>query len=107
FIAAASCAHISMYWASVAAIAGEFCPMMLEDTRFASSVRLAATTAGGTVIPNAASKAVAAAFACMPVCSACAAVALSHARYCAAAANIDADDGPIQPALLSSRITDS
>ena len=80
---------------------------MLEATRFASRVRLAATTGGGTVIANAASKAVAAAFACTPVCSAAAAVAFNHATKGAAADDIDADDGPTQPVLSSSLSTES
>ncbi|CAG6936925.1 hypothetical protein PICSAR164_04598 [Mycobacterium avium subsp. paratuberculosis] len=53
-MAAASCAHMSPYWASLAAINPAFCPKMLPATRFASWVRLAATTAGGTVAANAA-----------------------------------------------------
>ncbi|GKU43471.1 hypothetical protein NJB14194_01040 [Mycobacterium montefiorense] len=80
---------------------------MLEATKFSNSVRLAATTGGGTVIAYAASKAVAAALACMPVCSACPAVVFSHVRYGAAAASIDADDGPYQPALINSLSTAS
>jgi hypothetical protein len=55
FIAAASWAHISAYCASVAAIAGVFCPKMLVATKAANNVRLAAITGGATVAVNAAS----------------------------------------------------
>jgi hypothetical protein len=44
-----------MYCASVAAIAGVFCPKKFVATRVASKTRLAAMTGGGTVIANAAS----------------------------------------------------
>jgi hypothetical protein len=54
-MAAASCAHISLYWASVAAIAGAFCPNVFVVISVASRVRLAAITGGGTVNANAAS----------------------------------------------------
>jgi hypothetical protein len=53
-------------------------------------------TGGGTVIANAASKAVAAAWAWLAVSSAWMAVAFIHATYGAAAAAIDADPGPSQ-----------
>lgn len=55
YIAAASCAHISPYSASLAAIAAEFWPKKLVDVSVASWTRLAVTTGGGTVIANAAS----------------------------------------------------
>ena len=61
YIAAASCAHISMYWASVAAIAGLFCPKKFVATNVANNTRLAAITGGGTVSVNAVSNAAAAA----------------------------------------------
>ena len=48
-MAAASWAHISMYWASVAAIAGVFCPKKLVATNVINNTRLAAITGGGTV----------------------------------------------------------
>ena len=51
----ASCAHISAYCASVAAIAGVFCPKKFVATNAASRLRLAAMTGGGTVAANAAS----------------------------------------------------
>ena len=51
----ASCAHISAYWISVAAIAGVFCPKKLVATSVASRLRLAAITGGGTVMANAVS----------------------------------------------------
>ncbi|CFS17869.1 Uncharacterised protein [Mycobacterium tuberculosis] len=54
-MAAASWAHISAYWASVAAIAGVFCPKKLVATSATNSARLATTTGGGTVIANASS----------------------------------------------------
>ena len=60
-MAPASWAHISMYWASVAAMAGVFCPKKLVAISVANNTRLAAITGGGTVIANAASKAAAAA----------------------------------------------
>lgn len=56
YIAAASCAHISPYSASVAAMAAVFCPKKLVATSVASCARLAATAGGGTVIAKAASK---------------------------------------------------
>ena len=56
-----------------------------------SKVRLAAITGGGTVIPNAASYADAAAIAWFAVCSACAAVVFIHAVYGVAAAAIAVD----------------
>src|ERR1700733_13995482 len=55
YIAAASRAHISAYWASVAAIAGVFCPTMLVATNAANDARLAAISGGGTVAANAVS----------------------------------------------------
>src|SRR6202453_3487690 len=55
YIAPASWAHISAYWASVAAIAGVFCPTMLVATNAANNDRLAATIGGATVALNAAS----------------------------------------------------
>src|ERR1700744_1232640 len=93
-MAAASCAHICEYCASVAAIAAVFCPKTLVATSVASCARLAVTTGGGTVAANAASKAVAAASACVAVRSAGAAVSLIPATYGAAAAVIAADAGP-------------
>ena len=41
----ASCAHISPYWTSVAAIAALFCPMMLVATSDANWLRLARSPA--------------------------------------------------------------
>ncbi|KZS69076.1 hypothetical protein LAUMK35_02442 [Mycobacterium pseudokansasii] len=67
-MAAASWAHISAYCASVAAIAGVFCPRMLVATRAASRTRLAATTGGGTVIAKAVSYAAAEAMAWVAAC---------------------------------------
>src|SRR5271169_321572 len=55
YIAAASWAHISAYCASVAAIAGVFCPTMLVATNAANNDRLTAMIGGGTVALNAAS----------------------------------------------------
>src|SRR6185312_16347635 len=69
YIAAASCAHISPYSASVAAIAGTFWPRTFVAINAISCARLAATIGGGTVIANAASEAAAAAPAWVPVCS--------------------------------------
>jgi hypothetical protein len=54
-MAAASCAHISPYCASVAAIAGVFCPRKFVAVSVINRLRLAAITGGGTVIANAAS----------------------------------------------------
>ncbi|ORV60536.1 hypothetical protein AWC06_14530 [Mycobacterium fragae] len=55
YIAAASWAHISMYCASVAMIAGVFCPKKFVAISAINNARLAAITGGGTVIANAAS----------------------------------------------------
>ncbi len=54
-MAAASCAHISAYWASVAAIAAVFCPSRLVAINVINSARLASITGGGTVAAKAAS----------------------------------------------------
>ncbi|BAN30280.1 hypothetical protein MAHJHV53_29410 [Mycobacterium avium subsp. hominissuis] len=54
-MAAASWAHISPYCASVAAIAAAFCPSTLLAINAASWARLAATSAGGTVMAKAVS----------------------------------------------------
>src|ERR1700685_2356158 len=56
YIAPASRAHSSAYWASVAAIAGVFCPTMLVATNSANNSRLAAMIGGGTGGLNAASE---------------------------------------------------
>src|ERR1700731_26982 len=69
-MAAASWAHISMYWASVAMIAGVFCPKKLVATSVPNSTRLATITGGGTVIANVASNAAAAARAWLALSSA-------------------------------------
>src|ERR1700677_316195 len=55
YIAPASWAHISAYCASVAAIAGVFCPTMLVATNAANNDRLATITGGATVAANAVS----------------------------------------------------
>ncbi|BCO60585.1 hypothetical protein MINTM006_05350 [Mycobacterium intracellulare] len=55
YIAAASWAHISPYCASVAAIAGVFCPRKFVANNSISNARFAAITAGATVSANAAS----------------------------------------------------
>src|ERR1700733_13092648 len=96
-MAAASCAHIWPYCASVAAIAGPFCPSRCVATSDANCVRLAAITGGGTVIANAASYADAAAIAWFAVCSASAAVVFIHGVYRAATAGIAVDAPPRQP----------
>src|ERR1700749_3648782 len=70
YIATASCAHISLYSASVAAIAGVFCPNRFVAISDVSWVRLAATSGGGTVAANAASYAGAAPRTWRAVCSA-------------------------------------
>ncbi len=54
-MAVASCTHISPYCASVAAIAGVFCPKKLVATNAINCARLAAITGGDTVIANAVS----------------------------------------------------
>src|ERR1700730_16407178 len=59
-MSAASWTNISMYWASVAMIAGVFCPKKLVATSVPNSTRLATITGGGTVIANVASNAAAA-----------------------------------------------
>src|SRR6202000_3476673 len=101
-MATASCAHISAYWISVAAIAGVFCPKKLVATSAASRLRLAAITGGGTVMANAVSYAPAAGWAWPSDSSACSAVAVSHSTKYAAAAVIDSDDGPDQAPEVSS-----
>ena len=78
----------------MAAIAAVFWPITLVATSIASCVRLVATTSGGTVIANAASKALAAAEAWAAVCSACAPVVLIQVMYGSTAAAIVADVGP-------------
>jgi len=55
YMAALSWAHISPYCASLAAIAGVFCPRMLVAISNIVRLRLAAITAGCTVIAKAAS----------------------------------------------------
>ena len=50
-----------MYCASVAALAGVFCPKKFVATNVANNTRFAAITGGGTVIANAATNAAAAA----------------------------------------------
>ena len=106
YIADASCAHISKYSASVAAIAGVFCPNQLVAINVASSVRLAAITGGGTVIANAVSCAVTAAAAWLAATSECAALLCSHATYGLAAATSDADAGPSHGPQVSAETTD-
>src|SRR6185437_8095316 len=98
-MAAASCAHISAYMASVIMIAGVFCPKKLVATRAANSARLAAIAGGGTVIANAASYAAAAARAWFAVSSACALVEVNQLMYGVAADIIATDVGPTQVLL--------
>jgi hypothetical protein len=93
-MAAASCAHISAYSASLTAIAGVFCPKKLVATSTASWMRFAATTGGGTVAAKAVSKAAAAARAWPAVRSACVAVAAAQATYGAIAAAMVNDAPP-------------
>ena len=95
-----------MYWASVAAIAGVFCPKKFVATSVINNTRLAAITGGGTVIANAASKAAAAARAWRRLSSAWPAAALSQLTYGPTAVTIAADDGPTQGPLVSSSITE-
>ncbi len=106
-MAAASWAHIWKYCASVAAIAGVFCPRTLVATSAANWARLAAMSGGGTVAANAASNAPAAASACAAVCSACAAVALIHATCGMAAAAMDAAAGPNHSSQVNAESTAS
>jgi hypothetical protein len=54
-MAAASWAHISPYCASLAAIAGVFCPKVLVAISAINWARFAATPGGGTVSVNAVS----------------------------------------------------
>ena len=105
-MAAASWAHISMYWASVAAIAGVFCPKKLVATNVTNNTRLAAITGGGTVNVNAVSKAAAAARAWLAASSAAAPAVLIQLTYGATAAIIDREAGPSHGELVSSSITD-
>src|SRR5271167_1342114 len=101
----ASWAHISMYWASVTAIAGVFWPRKLVAIRLANSTRLAAITGGGTVMANAVSKAAAATWAWLAVCSARSDNELSHATKGVTAESIARDEGPIHGESVSSEIT--
>ncbi|BBX63280.1 hypothetical protein MSAS_24540 [Mycobacterium saskatchewanense] len=73
--------------------------------RVNESDRLAAITGGGTVIAQAASKAVAASRARFAVSSVWAAAAASQQTYGATAEIIDADEEPSHGALVSSEIT--
>src|SRR5271156_174375 len=101
-MAAASCAHISAYRASVIMIAGVFCPRKLVATKAASSARFAAIAGGGTVIANAASYAATAARAWLAVSSACAPVEVNQSMYGVTADIIAADVGPTQLLLVNS-----
>src|SRR5437868_982398 len=105
-MAQASWAHISEYWASVAAIAGVFWPKKLVAISVINKARLAAITGGGTLAANATSYAAAAASAWMAVSSAWSAVVLIHATYGAAAAAIAADAGPYHAWLVNSESTE-
>src|SRR5882757_7027979 len=105
-MAAASCAHISAYRASVIMIAGVFCPRKLVATKAASSARFAAITGGGTVIANAASYAATAARAWLAVSSACAAVVLIQSIYGVTADIIAVDVGPTHELLVNSANAD-
>src|SRR5271165_6675967 len=105
-MAAASWAHISMYWASVAAIAGVFCPKKLVAMSVISSTRLAAISGGATVIVNAVSNAAAAARAWLALSSARPAAELSQLTNGTTDDTIAADEGPTHGALVSSVITE-
>src|SRR6202012_6249690 len=100
-IGVASCAHISAYSASVAAIAAVFWPRMLVAISAVSWARLAATMVGGTVAANAASNAPADNRAWLATRSAWTDVALSHSTNGAAAAALDNDAGPSHVAPVS------
>src|SRR5580693_295650 len=105
-MAAASWAHISMYSASVAAIAALFCPKKLVAINVINNTRLAAITGGGTVIANAVSKAAAAARAWLAASSAAAPAALIQLTYGVTAAIIDREAGPSHGEPVSSSITE-
>src|ERR1700733_14641925 len=105
-MASASCAHIWAYWASVAAIAGVFCPKKLVAINDINRARLAATTAGGTVSACAVSKAPAASLAWPAAHSACAAMVFIHVTYGAAAAAIRTAEGPCHGPSVTPEITD-
>ncbi|GFG83048.1 hypothetical protein MPRG_63240 (plasmid) [Mycobacterium paragordonae] len=104
-MAIASWAHICAYWASVAAIAGVFCPKMFVTIRLINKLRLATITGGGTVCANAASNAAAAARAWSAACSAAVAVVVIHITYGAAADAIQVAAGPYQDKAVSRAIT--
>ncbi len=87
-------AHICSYAASIAAIAGAFCPKRFENANDTKSERLAATSAGCTIAARTASNSVTRAAAWVADRWAWAAAAASHPRYGATAAAIAADDGP-------------
>src|SRR6516165_7199013 len=105
-MAATSWAHISMYRASVAMIAGVFCPKKFVATNAANNTRLATISGGDTVIANAASKAAAAARAWLALSSAWAAVVFSHHTSATTEATIAADVGPTQGPLVNSVTTE-
>jgi hypothetical protein len=95
-----------MYWASVAAIAGVFCPKKFVAINVINNTRLAAITGGGTVIINAASKAAAAARAWLAASSAAAPAALIQLTYGVTADIIVREAGPNHGELVSSSITE-
>src|SRR5690242_3223730 len=95
-----------MYWASVTAIAAVFCPKKLVATSDINTLRLAATTGGGTVIANAASYAPAAILAWVAACAACIAVVLIQFTYGVAASAIATDDGPSHGPIMSPETAD-
>ena len=99
--AVASWAQNSPYIASLAAIAGVFCPRMLVATSAASWARLAYTTGGGIVAENAASYAAAEAVAFAAASCSCTEVVLSQSMLCWAAAAAAADEEPVHSEPVS------
>ena len=74
--------------------------------KLANSTRLAAITCGGTVIANAVSKATAATWAWLAVCSARSDIVLSHATKGVTAESIAREEGPTHGESVSSEITE-
>src|ERR1700749_1793403 len=105
-MAAASCAHISAYRASVIMIAGVFCPKKLVATKAASGARFAAIAGGGAVIATAASYAATAARAWLAVSSACVPVEVNQSMYGVMAGIIAAHVGATHELLVSSANAD-
>src|SRR6516162_11438318 len=105
-MAMASWAQNSTYSASVAMIAGVFCPKKFVAISANNCTRLAAITYGGIDMENAASNAAAAVRAWLALSSAWAPAVPSQLTYGTTAATIATDVGPTQGPPVSSSITE-